>query len=113
MKFVTSILLNFLFLLTEIQSQFLLNSISPVVDQRWEAYAIAVAEQLKATEDFYDTRGLFHNILAALKSSHFPTAVAKNISQQCIEDSQFYVHNLYVNRSLWALQSKSQSNNFP
>lgn len=113
MKFVTSILLNFLFLLTEIQSQFLLNSISPVVDQRWEAYAIAVAEQLKATEDFYDTRGLFHNILAALKSSHFPTAVAKNISQQCIEDSQFYVHNLYVNRSLWALQMQESSGQLP
>ncbi len=29
-----------------------------------------------------------------------------NISQQCIEDSLFYVESLTLNRSNWALQSK-------
>ena len=50
-----------------------------------------------------------HDFLKLLKSSSFPTAVAKNISQQCTDDSVHYVHS-YYNLSLWALQSKwSQS----
>ena len=45
-----------------------------------------------------------HNLIVAIKSSSFPTAVAQNISQQCTNDSLLYVHSLYT--SLWALQSK-------
>ena len=48
---------------------------------------------------------VIHQLLKALKSSSFPTAVAKNISQQCIDDSVHYVHS-YYNLSLWALESK-------
>jgi hypothetical protein len=48
---------------------------------------------------------VIHQLLKALKSSSFPTAVAQNISQECIDDSVLYVHS-YYNLSLWALQSK-------
>lgn len=48
-----------------------------------------------------------HNVLVSLKSSSFPTAVASNISQKCIDDSQTYVHSLYTSLSQWALQSKA------
>lgn len=106
MKFV-GFFLSFLLLWTESQSQFFINSIPPVIDQKWDAFTTTVAEQLKETGERFNARDLLHNILVALKSSHFPTAVASNISQQCIEDSQYYVHSLYVNQSLWALQSKS------
>ena len=46
-----------------------------------------------------------HDLVVAIKSSSFPTAVAQNISQQCTDDSLLYVHSLYT--SLWALQSTS------
>ncbi len=45
------------------------------------------------------------------KMLSFPTAVSAgaNISQQCLEDSIFYVENLFFNQaSIWALQSKHQ-----
>lgn len=45
----------------------------------------------------------FHDLLAGLLSSSYPTAVG-NVSQQCQIDSIHYVHNLY--RSTWAMQSK-------
>ena len=40
-----------------------------------------------------------------LKTSLSPTADGNN-SQQCIEDSLFYVESLTLNRSDWAVQSK-------
>ncbi len=45
----------------------------------------------------------FHDLLAGLLSSSYPTAVG-NVSQQCQIDSIHYVHNLYRRR--WAMQSK-------
>lgn len=46
----------------------------------------------------------FDDILQLLFASNFPTAVATNISSQCIEDSQLYVEAL-SNRTQWALMS--------
>ena len=46
-------------------------------------------------------------LLQKFKTSSFPTAASNaNNSQQCIEDSLFYVESLTLNRSSWALQSK-------
>ncbi len=46
-------------------------------------------------------------LLQKFKTSSFPTAASNaNNSQQCIEDSLFYVESLTLNRSNWALQSK-------
>jgi hypothetical protein len=75
--------------------------------QIWKIISKTIAEKLEETEVRYDAMSVIANVFSALKSSSFPTAVAKNISQQCLEDSQFYVRNLYANQSLWALQSKS------
>lgn len=75
-------------------------------DRSWQPFENAVVEQLVQTGAIHDAITELHNVLVALKSSAFPTAVAKNISQQCLEDSQKYVHSLYVNTSLWAIQSK-------
>ncbi len=45
-------------------------------------------------------------LLAKLKTSLFPIATSNgSITQQCIEDSLFYVESLTLNRSTWALQS--------
>jgi hypothetical protein len=40
-----------------------------------------------------------------------PTALSngRNVSQQCIEDSLFYVENLFIHRVEWALKSRSIS----
>ena len=65
-----------------------------------------INEQSEENGKFIHLLSLIKKIFVALESSSFPTAVAKNISQQCLEDSQFYVRNLYSNRTLWALQSK-------
>lgn len=74
----------------------------------WQILSQTIAEKLDDQSGVrYDALSAVQAIFSALKSSAFPTAVAKNISQQCLEDSQLYVRNLYVNRSLWALQSKS------
>jgi hypothetical protein len=46
-------------------------------------------------------------LLQKFKTSSFPTAAPNaNNTQQCIEDSLFYVESLTLNRSNWALQSK-------
>jgi hypothetical protein len=46
-------------------------------------------------------------LLQKFKTSLFPTAAPNaNNTQQCIEDSLFYVESLTLNRSNWALQSK-------
>lgn len=87
--------------------QLLMNPISLMdEDQSWETLRKTIDEQLEESGSAFDFMALLHNVFAALKSSSFPTAVANNISQQCLEDSQLYVHSLYTNRSLWALQSK-------
>jgi len=44
-------------------------------------------------------------ILQLLEASSFPTAVAKDINQKCIDDSKSYVKSLATGH-LWALQSK-------
>lgn len=72
----------------------------------WQIMGEVIVKKLEETGTFYDTSTLIHNVFAALKSSSFPTAVANNISQQCLEDSQYNVHNLYANQIQWALQSK-------
>ena len=75
--------------------------------QSWKSITTDFGEKLPDYRAQSEVFTALHNVLAALKSSSFPTAVAKNISQQCIDDSQTYVHHLFVNTSLWALQSKS------
>lgn len=76
-------------------------------EESLETLREAITKKLEETGTSYDASSIIHNVLAALKSSSFPTAVANNISQRCLEDSQYYVHSLYANRSLWALQSIS------
>ena len=65
-----------------------------------------INEQLEEEGKFIHLFSHIKQIIVALESSSFPTAVAKHISPQCLEDSQLYVRNLYGNKSLWALQSK-------
>ena len=79
-----------------------------MIEPSLEKWRDIINEQLQQeTGTAFDLTSLIHNIFASLKSSSFPTAVAHNISQQCLEDSQLYVHNLYRNQSLWSLESKS------
>ena len=64
-----------------------------------------LGQQWKGEKALTDMIARFiHNLIVAIKSSSFPTAVAQNISEQCTNDSLLYVHSLYT--SLWALQSK-------
>lgn len=102
-----------LFLLLGVESHELMNqglAISSDAGERLESFKNTILKKLKNTEAINDYDTLLHEVFVTLKSSSFPTAVATNISEKCLEDSQFYVHSLYVNRSLWALQSKSTSN---
>jgi hypothetical protein len=106
-----SMLWKIIFLLLWVggQSQQFINPaliISPESERSFEKWRNVINQQLQETGATFDLTSTLHNIFAALKSSSFPTAVAKNISQQCLQDSQFYVHNLYANQSLWSLQSK-------
>jgi hypothetical protein len=106
-----SMLWKIIFLLLWVggQSQQFINPaliISPESERSFDKWRNVINQQLQETGATFDLTSTLHNIFAALKSSSFPTAVAKNISQQCLQDSQFYVHNLYANQSLWSLQSK-------
>ncbi|XP_032794832.2 nose resistant to fluoxetine protein 6 [Daphnia magna] len=82
-------------------------------EESLETLREAITKKLEETGTSYDASSIIHNVLAALKSSSFPTAVANNISQRCLEDSQYYVHSLYANRSLWALQMQESSGQLP
>lgn len=53
-----------------------------------------------------ESLSVLHDLLQALLSSSFPTAVADGISEQCKADSIQYVHSIFSNHSIWALQSK-------
>jgi hypothetical protein len=72
-------------------------------------------QQVRETEGDYvipgtssDIREQLVELFGKLKTSLLPMATSDgfNISQQCIEDSLFYVESLTLNRSNWALQSK-------
>ncbi len=110
-----SMLWKIIFLLLWVggQSQQFINPaliISPESERSFEKWRNVINQQLQETGATFDLTSTLHNVFAALKSSSFPTAVAKNISQQCLQDSQIYVHNLYANQSLWSLQSKLKLN---
>ena len=45
-----------------------------------------------------------NDVLKLLFASNFPTAVASNISAQCVEDSQRYVSDI-AKQTKWALMS--------
>ena len=98
-------------LLVEGQSQLVMNPVLEMASDsegNWWKLKSNIQEQLNANyEESFDFTSLLENIFIALKSSSFPTAVAHNITQQCLIDSQFYVRSLYTNLTLWALQSKS------
>ena len=80
---------------------------NPSAAQNWETFKKEMLEQPEEMRGLIDRiRSFIHTVFEALKSSSFPTAVAKNISQLCKQDSLDYVHNLYSLNSLWALQSK-------
>jgi hypothetical protein len=60
-----------------------------MIEPSLEKWRDIINEQLQQeTGTAFDLTSLIHNIFASLKSSSFPTAVAHNISQQCLEDSQ-------------------------
>lgn len=104
-------MLLFLVVPLGVESHQLMNQglvISPDVDEVLEIFGYPILKELGNTEKIDDFATSLHDVFVALKSSSFPTAVATNISQKCLEDSQFYVHSLYTNRSLWALQSESK-----
>nr|CAH0109554.1 unnamed protein product [Daphnia galeata] len=85
-----------------------------MIEPSLEKWRDIINEQLQQeTGTVFDLTSLIHNIFASLKSSSFPTAVAHNISQQCLEDSQLYVHNLYRNQSLWSLQMLESTAKLP
>lgn len=71
----------------------------------WTRWNEGMLEQLdKANMDLSST---WSHVFRLMKGTSFPTAVATNISQQCIEDSKTYVrHLLKWKPSPWALQSK-------
>lgn len=103
-------MMGILLLLAGGQAQLLMNprlEIAQDSEKNWVKFVNNIQEQvLNDTGENFDLMSLLRKIFVALKSSSFPTAVAHNISQQCLEDSQFYVRNLYANRTLWALQSE-------
>ena len=45
-----------------------------------------------------------HQLVKLIRGHSFPTAIASNISDQCIQDSLHYVHS-YYNLEAWALKS--------
>ena len=45
-----------------------------------------------------------NDVIKIFVASYFPTAIAVNISQQCIDDSQTYVRS-FLQLENWALQS--------
>lgn len=109
-------MLLFLVVPLGVESHQLMNQglvISPDVDEVLEIFGYPILKELGNTEKIDDFAILLHDVFVALKSSSFPTAVATNISQKCLEDSQFYVHSLYTNRSLWALQMQESSGQLP
>lgn len=101
----------FLLLAGGVQSELLIDPRLKILPEgeggNWEKLKSNIQEQLEANGESFDLTSLLERIFVALKSSSFPTAVAQNITQQCLEDSQFYVRSLYTNQTLWALQSKS------
>ncbi|XP_046461507.1 nose resistant to fluoxetine protein 6-like [Daphnia pulex] len=108
--------ITFLLLWVGGQSQQFINPaliISPESERSFEKWRNIISQQLQESGSTFDLTSTLHNVFAALKSSSFPTAVAKNISQQCLQDSQYYVHNLYANQSLWALQMQESSAKLP
>jgi hypothetical protein len=108
MKYLLMVISFLLLWVVEGRSQHLTNPFTSLTDEdrSWEMWRRTIDEQLEESGSAFDLTSLLHNVFTALKSSSFPTAVASNISQQCLQDSQLYVHSLYTNRSLWALQSK-------
>ena len=61
--------------------------------------------QNRAPDEIIDINTILQTLIRLLKGPSFPTAVAKNISQQCIDDSKEYLHHL-TNFTPWAGQSK-------
>ena len=61
--------------------------------------------QNRAPDEIIDINTILQTLIRLLKGPSFPTAVAKNISQQCIDDSKEYLQHL-TNFTPWARQSK-------
>ena len=61
--------------------------------------------QNRAPDEIIDIHTVLQTLIRLLKGPSFPTAVAKNISQQCIDDSKQYLQHL-TNFTPWARQSK-------
>lgn len=73
-----------------------------------EYYSFFEFEKLleEDTEKRKNSQALMADLIEALMSSSYPTAVATDIGEQCKADSIEYVENVFRNRSIWALQSK-------
>lgn len=65
-----------------------------------------LASELAIRDDSDRLPSMAADLVEALMSSSFPTAVAEGISEKCKADSIEYVENFFRNRSTWALQSK-------
>ena len=63
--------------------------------------------QNRAPDEIIDIHTVLQTLIRLLKGPSFPTAVAKNISQQCIDDSKDYLKHLYT-FTPWARQSKNR-----
>ena len=74
--------------------------------QSWSDFVREI-EDSNVIIDSSDIREQLSELLHKLKTTWFPTGTsnAGNNSQQCIEDTLFYVESLTLNRSNWALQS--------
>lgn len=75
--------------------------------QSWSSLENFLARE-NNTEEAIDVLEQLNKLLFSFKTSSFPTALpfGANISQQCLEDSLFYVESLLYNASNWALRSK-------
>lgn len=80
-----------------------------LIDHSWSNLedVLAVRKFEKVGEDVTDLPVGFYRELTKILT--FPTALHANnnvTSQQCVEDSLFYVDNLLIHGSDWAIQSK-------
>ncbi len=79
--------------------------------QSWSKFEDLLVNKTENIGVIADVSGQLLGLIRDLKLSPYLKAVSAgvNVSQQCIEDSIFYIESLFFNRSNWALQSKGLS----
>lgn len=77
--------------------------------QSWSKFGDLLVNKTGNIGVIADVSGQLFGLIRDLKLSPYLKDVSAdvNVSQQCIEDSVFYIESIFFNRSNWALQSKS------